>query len=143
MSRIRIVVFGVTAMIVAASCARTRLVIEPLRGQTADQLDRDRWECGLSAQEQTGFDPARSTTTGALIGGLAGAAGGAAIGSAIGAGLATAGAGAALGAVAGGSAGASGGGVVGGARATSARDRAFDACLDARGYAVREEEVRR
>lgn len=31
----------------------------PTRGQTPEQLDRDRYECGQWATQQTGFDPSR------------------------------------------------------------------------------------
>ncbi len=143
MPRPRMMVCVGLAALVLGSCARgTRLVIEGLQGQTVEQLDRDRWECGLRAQEQVGLDPARSTTTGAVVGALVGAAAGAALGSAIGAGLSAAAEGAALGGVAGTSVGTPLGGTLTHAGAMRARDRAFDACLRDRGYGVREAEGR-
>lgn len=39
-----------------------RLVVYPSHGQSAQQLDRDRYECHLWAVQQSGFDPSRPGT---------------------------------------------------------------------------------
>jgi hypothetical protein len=37
-----------------------RLVVYPAQGQSAQQLDKDRYQCHLWAVQQTGFDPSRA-----------------------------------------------------------------------------------
>jgi hypothetical protein len=37
-----------------------KIFVYPAHGQTADQLDRDRYECHVWAVQQTGVDPSRS-----------------------------------------------------------------------------------
>jgi hypothetical protein len=107
------------------------------RGQTADQLDRDRFECALEAQHRTEFDPgadlARGLLVGALVGGALGAGAGA-IGGAIGSGVGDS---AIVGTITGGGIGMAAGGQIGLARGVEARERALRACLEARGYLVR------
>ena len=151
----------------AAAPPDTQVFVYPTGGQTAMQLDRDRYECHMWAVRQTGFDPSEpqlaphqrvqivamppaGTST------LAGAATGAVIGAAVSAPYDT-GSGAAIGAVA---------GAVLGAAADSARQqqagqiqrgydeqgarlqarleqragsyrRAIGACLEGRGYTVK------
>ena len=86
------------------------LFIYPTKGQSAEQQDKDKWECRAWATKQTGFDPAARITAStppparqAPKGGvLRGAAGGAAIGAVGGAIGGNAGKGAAIGAGAGG-----------------------------------------
>ena len=86
------------------------LFIYPAKNQSAEQQDKDKWECRAWATKQTGFDPAaRATastpppTRGAPKGGLVrGAAGGAALGAVGGAIAGNAGKGAAIGAAGGG-----------------------------------------
>jgi OmpA family protein len=121
--------------------------IYPAKGQTQDQLNRDRSECGSWAVGQSGFDPARAqysappqegqmagtAVKGAAIGAIGGAIGG------------NAGAGAAIGAAS--------GLLIGGIRRRqqqqdyqnqasasaaqqSAYNRAFSACIQGRGYTV-------
>jgi hypothetical protein len=139
------------------AAAATVPVIYPAKGQSARQQDQDRYACYDRAREQSGFDPAQqrepassgaSKQAGAMTGAMArGALGGAAIGEL---GSHDAGRGAAV-------------GVLGGAvvervkqqQAAQARqqqsaqqqaargqqranyDRAFGACMEARGYVVR------
>jgi hypothetical protein len=131
--------------------------IYPAKGQSAQQQEKDKYECYVWAKNQTGFDPAspqyaqapapsgpqpggeivRGTARGALVGTVGGAIAG------------SAGTGAA--------AGAAMGGLVGGmrkmdkaktqqqqaqqqnynAQARAAYDRALSACLEGRGYTVR------
>jgi hypothetical protein len=128
----------------------------PMKGQSQAQQDKDRGECHVWAVNQSGFDPARASTSpppsnearqgGVLRGGARGAAGGAVIGAIAG----NAGRGAAM--------GAAGGGLVGGMRRSDqnarqrqqnqnwqaqqnanrdAFNRAWTACLEGRGYSVR------
>ena len=139
-------------------------IIYPAKGQSAEQMEKDKFECYSWARNQTGFDPMKvptatspppqqesggSTAGGAVKGGLLGAGAGAAIGAIAG----DAGKGAAIGAV--------GGGLLGGARRSSqnqadqrkqeqweqeqvnhyaknrdAYNRAYSACLEGRGYTV-------
>ena len=92
--------------------AAAEVIIYPAKGQSPDQLDRDRYECHLWAAKQTGFDPSvpgvpphqrvRVVQAGPPPG--AGVVGGAITGAVLGALIAgprDAGAGAAVGAVAG------------------------------------------
>ena len=139
-------------------------IIYPAQGQSAEQMERDRFECYTWARDQSGFDPmdrpratepppqreaGGSVAGGAARGGLLGAGAGAAIGAIAG----DAGRGAAIGAIS--------GGLFGGARrheqasadqrrqenwereqvANWERGRAeynrfFRACMEGRGYSV-------
>jgi hypothetical protein len=138
------------------------LAIYPARGQSNEQMEKDKFECFSWAKDQTGFDPAappqvttgapesRSVTRGTARGGLKGGA----IGAGIGAITGNAGTGATLGALK--------GGTFGGLRSSSQNDRnrraqsqaqqqqlaqhaqgrdaynrAYSACLEGRGYTVR------
>lgn len=144
---------------------QTRIFVYPTRGQSADQQDRDRYECHHWAVEQSGFDPSAPSVpphlhvvvsegpppgTGVFTGAVAGAVIGAAVSRPW-----QAGRGAILGALA----GATIGGVAEAASArrsaeqAAAREqyaqaarleeqargyvRAISACLVARGYEVR------
>ena len=136
-------------------------IVYPSQNQTAEQQEKDKFECYSWAKEQTGFDPMATPktqsphpvkTTGPNRG--RGVAGGAAIGGIVGATQGEFGKGAAVGA----GAGAVGGGVRNrqvkrqnqqrqqawaqqeAARYQQNRDgynRAFSACLEGRGYTVR------
>jgi hypothetical protein len=130
--------------------------IYPSKGQSAQQQDRDRYECHTWAVQQTGFDPTRPQTAQAPSAPppgrpvVKGAARGAAVGAVGGAIAGDAGRGAA--------AGAAMGGLLGGmkrmdqAKAQSQQEaqqqninaqqqagyeRALGACLEGRGYTVR------
>lgn len=138
------------------------MFIYPTRGQSAEQQDRDKWECRSWATQQTGFDPAarpraitpppaQQAPRGGAMRGAAGGAGVGAIGGALIGG--NAGRGAAVGAL--------GGGLLGAVRRNdqvrqnefaqqqwaqqnvahheanrSAWTRAVAACLQGRGYTV-------
>jgi len=39
--------------------AMTQIIVYPARGQTPEQLERDRYECHVWAVQQTGFDPSQ------------------------------------------------------------------------------------
>ncbi len=138
--------------------------VYPAEGQSAEQTEQDKFACYQWAQEQTGFDPAvaqaptgsgspqSSESGGASV--AKGAAGGALVGLGVGAIAGSAGKGAAIGAV--------GGGLIGGLshrdkekrqaeaaqqqqqqaaaqynQALSDYNRAYAACLEARGYTVK------
>jgi hypothetical protein len=92
-----------------------RIIVYPAHGQTADQLERDRYECNTWAVKETGFDPslpgvpqsgrvvvqpAVAPGSGTAVGAIAGAILGAAV-----AGPRNAGGGAIVGAIAGGAVG--------------------------------------
>lgn len=154
----------VLCLAVAGSAWAQELFVYPAKGQSRDQMDRDKFECQRFARDASGFDPMqRQTTTspppaqaegsvggGVARGGLLGGLGGAAVGAIAG----DAGKGAAVGAV--------GGGLIGGMRSSNqqtqerqqrqqweqqqaaqsaanwdAFNRAYTACLEGRGYTVR------
>jgi hypothetical protein len=138
------------------------LAIYPARGQSNEQMQKDKFECFSWAKDQTGFDPtapppvtraapeSRSVSRGTARGGLKGGA----IGAGLGAIAGSPGTGATLGALK--------GGTFGGLRSSSQNDRnrqaaaqaeqrqfaqfaqgrdsynrAYSACLEGRGYTVR------
>ena len=140
-----------------------RVFFYPERGQTADQQDRDRYECYNWAVRETGFDPSRRQLVReqrqAVVPAPSGAAaiGGAVVGAVLGAAVSSPG-NAGTGAVVGGVAG----GMLGAAAESSARAdaeqynstvarrndrrygremtdyrRAMSACLEGRGYSVK------
>ena len=137
-------------------------IVYPEKGQSQAQMDKDKLDCYSWAKNQTGFDPMQQPTAsspppsdpGTSASAVRGAAGGALAGLAIGSLAGEAGKGAAIGAV--------GGGLIGGARRRSHQrqqqqaeqqwaqqqsneyhhrrneyNRAYGACLEARGYTVR------
>ncbi len=145
----------VAALAIASPVTAQELFIYPAEGQDRDQQDLDEAQCRRFATDQTGFNPqatpqattAAPQTEGGAVGG---AARGALAGAAIGAIAGDAGKGAAI--------GAAGGGLMGGMRRRDSRrrqdqwaqqesanyqnqrnqfNRAFSACLEARGYTVR------
>ena len=128
--------------------------IYPAKGQSPDQMEKDKYQCYGWGKQQTGYDPmnppvpsSAQAATGNVVGGAAkGAAGGAVIGAIAG----NAGKGAAIGAVAGGG--------TRGVRNRSAKnqqqqqvqqqaaaiaqmrseyDKAYSVCLEGRGYSVK------
>ena len=130
-----LIAFGISA----AGCATTQpgAYAYPQQGQTVEQFGRDQNECQVWAKQQSGFDPGMDTAKGAGIGAVVGALGGAAAGAAIGAVTGSAGRGAAIGAVTGGIGGAAVGGGVAYTKNKDGYDRAYAACMTARGYVVR------
>jgi hypothetical protein len=140
-------------------------IVYPAKGQSEDQMEKDKYQCYSWAKGQTGFDPMKTPTTtsappakekdvwGAGKTGLAGGATGAVVG-----GLAKGN----KGAVRGGLIGAAGGALIGGMRSSDQRrreeqkrkewerkevnqyaqsrheyNRAFGACMEGRGYSVK------
>lgn len=148
--------------VVAAEPVASRIIVYPAQGQSAEQLERDRYECHVWAVQQTGFDPSRpglpvgervvvepATAPGAgtAVGAIAGAILGAAL-----LGPRDAGFGAVFGGITGAAIGSTSDANAqaqahyeqaradqsyarGAAAATSYR-RAISACLDARGYTI-------
>lgn len=161
MEKICMTICIVTAILFAAGNALSQdYMIYPKEGQSAQQIEQDKFECYSWAKQQSGFDPMQAqavpapesqqeeSSRGKKV--LRGGAGGAAIGAGIGAIAGDAGKGAAIGAVAGGA-----GSAVRDrrkqqetqeqqAQQTSQSDqqrqnynRAFEACMEGKGYTVK------
>jgi len=131
------------------------LVVYPAKGQSKDQMEKDKFDCYNWAKQETGFDPmAGSTATAAApqseSSAVRGAARGALVGVAAGAIAGDAGKGAAIGAAS--------GGLLGGMKGRDQRrqqesaqqqqaaahnkkrsdyNRAYGACLEGKGYTVK------
>ena len=119
-----LIVFGV-AVTGCATSTQPGYYAYPKPGQTVEQFNRDQYECQAWARQQSGYDPSGAETAkGAGVGAVLGALGGAAAGAAIGA-----------------ATGGIGGAVIGGghtyAQGKDGYDRAYAACMTARGYVVR------
>lgn len=131
--------------------AQGDIMVYPAKGQSNEQLSKDRYECHLWAVQQSGFDPSNAQANqsspqaqqkgGILRGGARGAAAGAAIGAIAG----DAGKGAAIGAAAGGlkrgfqkldSKKAEQSQAAAPSPVQDAYNRALGACLSGRGYSV-------
>jgi hypothetical protein len=132
------------AMNATGAVAQSKLYVAPEKGQDAAQQQKDESECRQWAQQQSGVNPAAPAAgpdRGQRLGGTTrGAARGAALGAAVGAIAGDAGKGAAAGAAVGGVKGrrdAVRGEQQAQASAASEYDRAFAACMEARGYTVR------
>ena len=154
------------ALFASGTALAQELYIYPAKGQSDDQMEKDKFECYNWAKKDTGFDPMAVPTTttaapsgqkksggiarGALGGAVRGALGGAALGAIIGDSSKSAGRGAAA------------GGLIGGVRQSSRNreterqqqeweqresanyannrnnyNRAYSACLEGRGYTVK------
>jgi hypothetical protein len=132
---------GVLMVVLVTGCATTpprpSVHAYPARGQSPDRISQDTAHCESWAQQQTGYDPVAETTKGAvvgtLVGGALGAGGGAAIGAASGGSV---GRGAATGAVVGGVVGGVAGGAYQYSKSREGYDRAYAACMSARGYST-------
>ena len=135
-----ILAIGVTAAL--AQTAKT--FVYPQKGQSKSQQSKDEGECRTWAKEQSGVNPDVPPTPAQLGSHARGAAGGAARGAGVGAAVGAiggdAGKGAAAGAVVGGVAGrrrSKAGQQAQQAEASDSFLRAFAACMEARGYAVK------
>lgn len=157
-SSIRTTAIILGAVLASGTALAQELYIYPAKGQSNDQMEKDKFECYTWARNDTGFDPmAVPTTTTAApsgqkkSGGIArGALGGAALGAIIGDSSKSA------------KRGAAAGGLIGGVRQSSANreterqqqewqqresanysnnrnnyNRAYSACLEGRGYTVK------
>ena len=132
-----VIVFAAALSGCASAPATPSIYAYPAQGQTPQQQAKDTSECQAWAGQQTGWDPATGTAKGAGVGLAIGALTGAALGAAAGAAVGSAGTGAAIGAAAGGIGGAAVGGGVAYTKNKDGYDRAYSACMTARGYVVR------
>ena len=142
-----VAMLGITALTLVATAAlaqKSSLYIYPQKGQSKDQQAKDESECRTWAKGQSGVNPDVPPTPAQLGSHARGAAGGAARGAAVGAAVGaiggSAGKGAAAGAVVGGVAGRRGSKrsmQAEQAGATDSFQRAFAACMEARGYTVK------
>jgi hypothetical protein len=150
-----VVAIVATAFLATTVIAAEEFVIYPGKGQSNEQLEKDKYQCYQWAKQQSGFDPMQTPTAKTppppQKGGLVkGAAVGALAGVAIGAIAGDAGKGAAIGAAS--------GGIIGGARRhqsnkeqeasanqeagnyeqqRSAYNKAWSACMEGRGYTIK------
>ncbi len=134
---------SVLVLSLAAASWAAHPYVYPAKGQTAEQQQKDQYECHQWAVQQTGFDPSQpveqSVPRSSVMGGAARGAARGAVGGAIGG---DAGKGAAIGAAVGGL-----GTIMRDRRANEAQqqaysastqsyDRAYGVCLQGRGYTV-------
>lgn len=157
----------VVAAVCAGGTAAQELIVFPAKGQSNEQMEKEKYECYSWAKGQTGFDPMQMPTASsapppkggksvggsALRGGVAGGAAGAIIG-----GIASGKSGAKKGAVIGGLSGGALGGVRSSRQNSQANqqreqwerqqanqymqqrntyNRAYAACLEGKGYTVK------
>src|SRR5881396_3808643 len=95
-----------------ASSTQPSVMVYPAKGQSMELQTRDSVECQTWAKQQTGFDPATEAGKGAAIGAV-------------------------VGATVGGLGGAAGGGTYQYSKSKEGYDRAYAACMQGRGYAVK------
>jgi len=149
-----LVASAVTMMMAVSAYAAQEPIVFPAKGQSNEQMEKDKYSCYSWAKGQTGFDPMQAPTATAAPppkgGAVKGAAGGALAGAAIGAIAGDAGKGAAIGAAS--------GGIVGGARRSKSNqqqqqaaqqqaagadqkrseyNRAWGACMEGKSYTVK------
>ena len=159
--RIQLVSLALFAVFLASSALAQDLIIYPAKGQSQEQMEKEKFECYTWAKQQTGFDPMQvptaSTPPPQEQAGQGGALKGAAVGAGAGALIKRGGSrskGAGTGAVV--------GGVLGGARQSRQRsqdqqarqqweqqqaneyaqkrntyNRAYSGCMEGRGYTVK------
>jgi hypothetical protein len=144
MKRVVMIFLSAACVSVAAPVWAQQVFVYPQKGQDQKQQDIDTAECTRWAKVQSGVDPNAAQQPEQLgsnaRGALGGAAKGAALGAAVGAIAGDAGKGAGAGAVVGGVAGRRGSKMqkqAAQAQATDSYQRAFAACMDARGYSVK------
>ena len=145
--RLRLLCMAIgVAFVAGPAAAQSNVFVYPQQGQDKEQQQKDEYECFQWAKEQSGVDPMQGAPKGGTRTGR-GTLGGAAKG---------AGVGAAIGAIAGGKKGAKKGAAIGGVgggvmgrrgskasqqdakdTAVSSYNRAYAACLEARGYSVK------
>jgi hypothetical protein len=134
--RVRGLTACLTVLFAVAGCIHNvpRYIVTPAKGQSDQQMNNDQFDCNLQAQKQTGYNPDKSLTQGALAGLLVGGALGAGLGAAAGSASGIVGTGASIGAIAGGGTGAQLGGPYLYDKNLNETQRAYYACLEARGY---------
>jgi len=129
--------FLVVLLAIAGCASRVpAYVVSPAKDQTPQQMDADKFDCNLQAQKQTGYNPDKDLTEGAMVGLLVGGAAGAGLGAAAGVSADIVGTGASVGAIAGGGIGAAVGGSYLYDKNLTQTQRAYYACLEARGYSL-------
>jgi outer membrane lipoprotein SlyB len=127
--RTRGLAVSLAVLILAAGCSRVpTYLVSSAKSQSPQQMDNDTFECNLQAQKQTNYNPDKSLTEGALIGMVVGAGAGAAIGAAAG--------GVVVGTITGTGLGATVGGPYLYDKNLNQTQRAYYACLEARGYTL-------
>ncbi len=136
--RLRGLTACLTVLFAVAGCGSSvpRYIVTPAKGQSDQQMNNDQFDCNLQAQKQTGYNPDKSLTEGALVGLLVGGAAGAGLGAAAGVAGGIVGTGASVGAIAGGGLGATLGGPYLYDKNLNNTQRAYYACLEARGYTL-------
>lgn len=137
-SRMRCLAGCLAALLLVAGCAGQvpRYVVSPAKGQASQQMDNDKFDCNFQAQKQTGYNPGKALTEGAIVGLLVGGAAGAGLGAAAGVAGGIVGTGASAGAIAGGGIGATLGGSYLYDKNLNQTQRAYYACLETRGYTL-------
>ncbi len=138
----QLLIISAVLMFFTSSAFAAQPYIYPSKGQSNEQMEKDKYQCYSWAKQQSGFDPMQqqaASESGRIVGG---AASGAAKGAIIGAIAGDAGKGAAIGA----GAGAVGRGMSNrrrerahqeqAAHADSEYNHAYGACLKGRGYSV-------
>jgi phage tail tape-measure protein len=137
-SRMRCLSGCLAVLFLVAGCGAQvpRYVVSPAKGQTFQQMGNDKFDCNLQAQKQTGYNPDKALTEGAMVGLLVGGAAGAGLGAAAGAAGGIVGTGASVGAIAGGGIGATLGGSYLYDKDLNQTQRAYYACLETRGYTL-------
>jgi len=125
-------------LLVAGGCIQNvpRYTVTPAKGQSPQQMDSDQFDCNLQAQKQVGYNPDKALTEGAIAGLLVGGALGAGLGAAAGSASGIVGTGASVGAIAGGGTGAQLAGPYLYDKNLNETQRAYYACLEARGYTL-------
>jgi hypothetical protein len=134
--RVRGLTACLAVLFAVAGCIHNvpRYIVTPAKGQSDQQMNNDQFDCNVQAQKQTGYNPDKSLTEGALVGLLVGGAAGAGLGAAAGSFSGIVGTGASVGAIAGGGLGATLGGAYLYDKNLNITQRAYYACLEARGY---------
>jgi len=129
---------ALAVLLLAAGCIQNvpRYIVTPAKGQSDQQMNNDQFDCNLQAQKQTGYNPDKSLTEGAIAGLLIGGAAGAGLGAAAGAASGIVGTGASVGAIAGGATGAQLVGPYLQDKSLNETQRAYYACLETRGYTL-------
>src|SRR5215467_7164080 len=114
---------ALAVLLLAAGCIENvpRYIVIPAKGQSDQQMNNDQFDCNLQAQKQTGYNPDKALTEGAIAGLLIGGA---------------AGAGASIVAIAGGGTGAQLVGPYLHDKNLNETQRAYYACLETRGYTL-------
>jgi len=129
---------ALAVLLLAAGCIENvpRYIVIPAKGQSDQQMNNDQFDCNLQAEKQTGYNPDKALTEGAIAGLLIGGAAGAGLGAAAGAASGIVGTGASIGAIAGGGTGAQLVGPYLHDKNLNETQRAYYACLETRGYTL-------